>query len=181
MPIRLEPRDVAAELETFKSVLVVSCPICPAVSLAITSKKPLISLFKHGLKTQAFEDYVTSIRRPLEQCGIRTDTFIMRLPHPLMCLWTDGQRRRLLKRAREYEAVLVLGCHSATHTARLALKDAGCQVFQGMRELGLTNATVRVRYPITVELDTHPMPGKFGTPPPREGAVGAKEFDAVAS
>ena len=29
MPIYLEPRDVAADLEGFKSVLIVSCPICP--------------------------------------------------------------------------------------------------------------------------------------------------------
>ena len=161
MPIRLEPRDVTADLENFNSVLIVSCPICPVVSLAIIRKKPLIEFFKNGLKTEAFEDYVKSIRQPLEQRGVQTDVFAMRVPHPLMCLWTDGQRRRLLKRARDFEAVLVLGCHSATHTARLALKDADCQVFQGMQEIGLANATVKFRYPMTVELDTHPLPDKL--------------------
>ena len=122
MPIRLEPRVVTADLVRFKSVLIVSCPICPAVSLALLKKTPLIQFFKHGLKTGAFEDYVKSIREPLEERGIHTDTFIMRVPHPLMCLWTDGQRRRLLKCAKDFDAVLVLGCHSATQTARLALK-----------------------------------------------------------
>lgn len=158
MPIRLEPRVVAADLERFKSVLIVSCPICPAVSLALLKGTPLIEFFKHGLKTGAFEDYVKSIREPLEARGIRTDTFIMRVPHPLMCLWTDRQRGRLLKRARDFEAVLVLGCHSAAHTARVALKDTETQVFQGMREMGLTNATIKLRYPMTVELDVHAMP-----------------------
>lgn len=161
MPIRLEPRDVTADLESFKSVLIVSCPICPVVSLAMINKRPLIEFFKTGFKTAAFEDYVTSIREPLEQRGIRTDTFTMRLPHPLMCLWTDRQRGRLLKRARDFEAVLVLGCHSATHTARVTLEDTDCRVFQGMRELGLANATIKVRYPMTVELDPHPLPDKL--------------------
>jgi len=161
MPIRLEPRDATADLENFKSVLIVSCPICPAVSLAVMEKKPVIEVFKYGLKTGAFEDYVASIRESLEQRGIRTDAFTMRVPHPLMCLWTDGQRGRLLKRARNFEAVLVLGCRSATQTAAVALQDTRCQVFQGMQEIGLTNATVRLRYPMTVELDVHQMPDGF--------------------
>ena len=30
-----------------------------------------------------------------------------------------------------------------------------------MKEVGLANATVRVRYPMTVELDTHDLPERF--------------------
>ena len=66
-----------------------------------------------------------------------------------------------MKRARDFEAVLVLGCHCATHTARVTLEDTDCRVFQGMRELGLANATIKVRYPMTVELDPHPLPDKL--------------------
>lgn len=161
MPIRLKPLDLIAELEHFKSVLIVSCPMCPAASLAIINKKPFIEFFKHGLKTQALEDYISSVQGTLEQRGVETDAFTMRAPHPLMCLWTAGQRRRLFKRAKEFEAVLVLGCYSAAHTARVTLKDTNCQVFQGMKEVGLANATLKVRYPIVVELDPHPPPDEF--------------------
>ena len=161
MPIRLKPLDLTADLEHFKSVLVVSCPMCPAASMAILEKKPFIEFFKHGYKTPALEDRIASIREALEQRGIRTDAFTMRLPHPLMCLWTAGQRRRLLKRARGFEAVLVLGCYSAAHTAKVTLKDTDCRVYQGMKEVGLANATVRVRYPMIVELDTHDLPDRF--------------------
>ena len=160
MPIRLQPRDVTRDLESFNSVLIVSCPVCPAVSLALIEQKPLFQIFKNGLKTQAFEDYVKSKREPLDQRGIRTDSFTMRLPHPLMCLWTDGQRRKLEKRAEGFEAVVVLGCYSAAQTARVALKDTDCHVIHGMDEIGLTNATIRVRYPLTVELEPHPLPSK---------------------
>jgi hypothetical protein len=161
MPIRLEPLDLIADLEPYKSVLIVSCPMCPAASMAILKKQPFIELFKHGFKTQALEDYITSVRETLERRGARTDAFTMRLPHPLMCLWTAGQRRRLLRRARDFEAVLVLGCYSAAHTARATLVDTDCQVIQGMKEVGLANATVRVRFPITLELDTHELPNKL--------------------
>ena len=77
--------------------------------------------------------------------------------------------------------MLVLGCHSATHTARIALKYTDCQVFQGMREIGLANATVKVRFPMTVELDTHPLPNKlFGRR--HEAPIGAaKAIDQEVS
>ncbi len=173
MPIYLEPRDVAADLEGFKSVLIVSCPICPPMCVSMQKKKPFIEPLKHGLKTQAFENYIASIRKPLEKRGVRTGVFTMRLPVPMMCLWTQGQRNRLLRRAKGYDAVVVLGCNSATYTAQDTLKDTKCQVFQGMRVETITNAIVKFRFPMTVQLEWHPMPtrariGSFNDPADRE-------------
>ena len=73
----------------------------------------------------------------------------------MMCLWTDWQRARLLKRARDYEAVVVLGCESATYTVQDVLKNTDCQVLPGMQMIGTTNATLKVRFPLTIELDMH--------------------------
>ena len=50
MAIYLEPRDVIADLEDFSSVLIVSCPMCPQISLAMQKQKPLIEFFKYGFK-----------------------------------------------------------------------------------------------------------------------------------
>lgn len=75
MPIYLEPRDVTSELEKFRSVLIVSCLMCPPISLAKQKKQPLIDVSKHGFKMKAYDDYVTSIREPLEKRGIRTDVY----------------------------------------------------------------------------------------------------------
>ncbi len=152
MPLHLEPLDVSAQLENFSSVLIVSCPVCPAVSLASQKNSPLIEFFKSGLRTGAFEKYIKSIRKPLENRGIRTGVFSTYTPCPTMCLWTQGQRGRLRKRAGDYEAVLVLGCDSATYTAKEALKNTDCQVIQAMRMTGLTNAALKFRFPMTVEL-----------------------------
>ena len=156
MPLYLEPRDVVADLEGFDSVLIVSCPICPPMSLAMREKTPFIEFFKHGLKTAAFEDYISSIREPLEGRGVRTDVLTMLLPCPLMCLWTKGQRERLVQRAKDYEAVLVLGCNSASQTATDALKDSGCHVIQAMRMKSMANATTKFRFPMNVEFEKSP-------------------------
>jgi len=160
MPVYLEPKDVSADLEKFSSVLLVSCPICPPMCLAMQTKSPFIELFKRGIKTGAFEDYINSIREPLEQRGVRTGAYSMYTPIPMACLWTVGQHNRLLKQARDYEAVLILGCDSATYTAKEALKNTDCQVIQVMQMTGIANATVRFRFPMTVDLDMHLVPKK---------------------
>lgn len=181
MPVYLEPRDVTADLEGFSSVLIVSCPVCPPISLALQKKKPFLEVFKHGFNTGAFEDYIKLVREPLEQRGIRTDVYTMRVPSPIMCLWTEGQRRRLLKRAKDYEAVLVLGCDSATYTAKDALKGTDCQVFQAMRMMAIANATMKFRFPMTVELDMHPLPKKRRGRRDEDPVRAAKEIENVSS
>ena len=157
MSIYLEPRNIIADLEDFKSVLIVSCPICPQISLAMQQKTPLFNFFKYGLKVPAFEDYIRSIRGSLEERGIRTGLYTGFMPSPLMCLWTEGQRQDLVKHARGYDAVLVLGCHSATYTVEEALKGTDCKVLQGMRMKGLTNATMKFEFPLQVNLEMHSL------------------------
>jgi hypothetical protein len=155
MPIHLEPRDVSADLESFNSVLIVSCPVCAPMSVAMQQNSPFIEFFKRGLKTKAFEDYIQSIREPLEKRGVRTGTYAIHTPTPMMCIWTKWQRNRLRRRANHYEAVLVLGCDSAAYTAQEVLKNTGCQVIQGMDMIGTTNATLKVGFPLTFTLDMH--------------------------
>ena len=113
-----------------------------------------------------------SIRESLEQRGVRTGVYTTRLPSPLMCLWTEGQRNRLLKCAKDYEAVLVLGCISATNTVKDALKAIDCQVFQGMRMKGISNATMKFELPLTVKLEKHPL-HREGRTRQRDDSVGA--------
>jgi uncharacterized protein YhaN len=70
-----------------------------------------------------------------------------------MCLWTKGQRNRLLKRASNYEAVLVMGCESAKYTVEQTLQSTACKVVLAMRLAGITNATVKFQFPLTVNLE----------------------------
>jgi hypothetical protein len=105
MPLHLEPVDVSVDLENVRSVLIVSCPVCPPVSLAIQKGTPFIDIFKSGIKTPAFEDHIQNIRESLERRGVRTGVFSMYAPVPTMCLWTRGQHKRLRRRAKDFEAV----------------------------------------------------------------------------
>ena len=152
MPINLEPIDVSGDLDNVDSVLLVLCPVCPQFSLEMQKGSPWSELFRYGLKTGALEDDIKEMREPLAKWGVRTSGCTTRLPLPTMCLWTKGQRRRLLKYAKDYEAVVVLGCDSAAFTAEQVLKKTECKVIRGMRTVGITNATVTHRFPLTFEL-----------------------------
>ena len=153
MPLHMEPRDISDRLEGVSSVLIVPCPVCPAISVAMQQNAPFIELFKHGVNTGAFEDYIRPIREPLEQRGVRTGVYRSHLPSPTMCLWTRGQRNRLRRRAQAYDAIVVLGCDTARYTVREALKDIRCRVFQGMRTVGMTNAALKYNFPMTITLE----------------------------
>ena len=49
MPLHLEPLDLYEKLQGYSSVLLVSCPICPPISLATDYGKPFMEFFKHGI------------------------------------------------------------------------------------------------------------------------------------
>jgi hypothetical protein len=154
MPLHMEPTDVSDELAEAESVLIVSCPICPPISLAMQKDSPFLEVFKRGLNTGAFEDYIRSIRQPLENRGVRTGVYRTYTPCPTMCLWTKGQRDRFRKHARNYETVVVLGCNTARYTVESALSDTDCKVVQAMRTIGMTNAAVKFELPLTIRLES---------------------------
>jgi len=153
MPLHLEPLDLYDKLQRYSSVLLVSCPVCPPVSLATDKEKPFIEFFKHGIKTPAYEEFLGEVRERLEQDGVKTGVFTSYLPCPATCLWTAAQRNRLLKRAGEFDAALVMGCESARHTVEKALKDTDCDVYLAMQLVGVTNAILNFGFPSTIRLD----------------------------
>ena len=155
MPLNLAPRDVADELTDASSVLIVYCPVGPPVSLAMLREAPLMDLLTGGFRTGAFEDHIAEIRDDLRQRGVRTGVFFTYAPIPTMCLWSRGQRARLRKRAEGYDAALVLGCDSATHTARQVLAETTCRVIQGMDIVGISNARLEYEFPAKINL-AHP-------------------------
>ena len=155
MPVNLIPKDVSPDLARFNSVLIASCPVCPPMCLAMLKEEPFIEFFKHGIKTAAFEEHIQSIRDSLAQRGVRTDVFSIHTPTPMVCLWTERQRKRLEKRAQDHEAVLILACDSGTESARDALKDTDCAVIQALDMDGVINATTSIHFPLTVVMERH--------------------------
>ncbi len=160
MPLHLEPIDVVDELEHSRSVLIVSCPVCPPVSLAMQRASPWIEFFKHGVKTEAFEDHLAELRERLQERGIRTGVMAMYVPSPMMCVWTRGQRRRLRRRAEGYDAVVVMGCDSAKVSVERALAGTGCRVVLAMELTGLTNALAAFELPLTINLEENALVGE---------------------
>ena len=62
-------------------------------------------------------------------------------------MWTSGRRKTLGRYARQHEAVIVLGCDSATETVRGSVESENCKVIEGMEVAGIMNAKLKFRFP----------------------------------
>ena len=153
MPFYLKETEFLPELAGLRSVLIVPCRFCPAVSLAIKENKPYIELFRRFLRTEAYESFIRTLQQRIEKIGIKTAVFDSKLPHQFVaCMWTSGRRRELAKRAAEFDGVLVLGCDATTETVRNAIGSINCRVIQGMEIEGIVNLLPTVKLPLNVSL-----------------------------
>ena len=71
----------------------------------------------------------------------------------VVCMWTSRRRKKLLKRARKYEALVVLGCEAAADTIHDAVKSTSCKVFQGMRTEGIMSIKPLFQMPCHMPLE----------------------------
>ena len=111
-------------------------------------------LFSNFLKSAPFENYMRKLQSRLKEKGVDTKVFNNYLPHQwFMCMWTTARRKKLQKYAQQYEAVIILGCESATETAREALKSNDCKVIEAMEVTGIMNADLQVRFPGNVTFE----------------------------
>jgi|GEM_PF-255826 len=175
MPFYLEEVDLATEVENLNSVLIVPCRFCPAASLAVKSEEPYLEPLRRGLKTSSYERFVEQVKEGLERKRIRADVFRSRLPHQfVLCMWSANRRNQLAERAKDYDAVLVLGCEGAVQTVRSALGPVDRRVIQGMECQGLMSVKPRLSFPgrLSLGLDSvnprlrleAPSPLSMGSP-----------------
>ena len=154
MPFILETRDVLTEVTEFRSVLIVPCRFCPAASMAVKSDEAYIEFPRRGLKTASYERQIAELQEAFTQRGIAAEVFESRLLHHfVLCTWTARRRQALLERARDYDAVVVMGCEAAVATVRSALESAGCHVISGLRSEGIMSVQPKFSLPGTVRLE----------------------------
>lgn len=153
MPFYLKEVDVVRELAAFQSVLIVPCRFCPAASLAVRNDEPFLK-FSHGhLKTECYEDLIRKMQSRLKEEGVRTGVFRSSILSYAHCMWTSGKRNKLLKRASEYDAVVVLGCEGAYDSVCDIVESTDCQVFHGMESEGVLSLTTKLAWPLTLSLE----------------------------
>ena len=94
------------------------------------------------------------IKSNLEKKGVKTDVFKSKLLHQfVVCMWTSRRRKKLLKRASKYEAVVVLGCEAAVQTICDFLETTSCKVYQGMRSEGIMTIKPSFNMPFNISLE----------------------------
>ncbi|WP_136796004.1 hypothetical protein [Desulfosediminicola ganghwensis] len=151
MPIHFEDTDFISEVKGLRSALIVPCRMCPAATIAVREKKPFMELFKSLFKSQPFEQYLNTIQALLTENGVKSKVFGCTFYHQwFMCMWSLGTRKKLLKEAKQYDAVLVLGCSSATVTVRDTVKSIDCKVIEGMEAKSIMNAKLSFQLPCNV-------------------------------
>ena len=157
MPVYLKDIHDFQQLEQFKSVLIVPCRFCPAASLAVRNNEPYFEFLRHLLKTAAYERYIEKMQSELEKRGVTTDVFRSRILHQfVVCMWTRRRRKQLMKCAKKYDALVVLGCEAAVQTILDSVDTASFKVVQGMRTEGIMSILPRFKWPggITLQLNS---------------------------
>ena len=154
MPFCFEAKDVLPEVESYKSVLIVPCRFCPAASMAVKNNEPYIEFPRRFLKTAAYERELAGMKNSFEERGIKTSVFKSRFLHQfVLCMWTARRRNALLERAREFEAVVVIGCEAAVATVRSTLESTACHVIPGLRSEGIMSIQPKFSLPCNLSLD----------------------------
>ena len=154
MPIHLNDLDVVSEVAGLSSALIVPCNMCPAVTVAVREKKPFMQFFRSFLKSAPFEQHIGELQSRLKETGVNTKVFKSNLYHQwFLCMWTSGRREKLQKYAKQHEAVIVLGCDTATETVRDSVKSTNCKVIEGMEVDGFMNAKLRFHLPCNVSFE----------------------------
>jgi hypothetical protein len=155
MPIHFEDLDVVSEVSGLKSALIVPCNMCPGVTVAVREGKPFLQLFKNFLKCAPFEQYILDMQSRLKEKGLNTKVFTSNIPHQwFMCMWTSGQRNKLQEYAKQFEALIVIGCDSATETVRDTVKTINCKIIEGMRVAGIMNAQLKFHFPCDISFES---------------------------
>lgn len=154
MPFYLDETGLDLEVAGLESVLIVPCRFCPAASMAVRNGEPYIDFPRRGLETASYERLINRTRRSLEDRGVKVSVFKSKLLHQfVLCMWTSRRRKKLRELAKEYDALVVMGCEAAVQTVREAVKSTACQVIPGMRNEGLMSIRPSMSLPCTISLE----------------------------
>ncbi len=124
------------------------------MTVAVREEKPFIQLFRSFLKSAPFERHIRALQSRLGEQGVETSVFKSYLPHQwFLCMWTARRGKKLEKCAKQYEAVIVLGCDSATETVRDSVTLTGCKVIEAMQLSGIMNAKLKFDFPCNISFE----------------------------
>lgn len=162
MPFYLDTQNSYSDFAQFNSVLIVPCRFCPAASFSVTNNEPYIELFRKCLTTDSYERHIKNLKSRFEEEGIKTDVFESKIIHQfVLCMWTSNRRKKLMERAKNYEAIIVLGCEAAVNTIRDSVKSTTCKVFQGLETKGLMSIQPKFSFTGKISLNMESLTPLF--------------------
>ena len=98
MPIHFEDLDIMPEVSGLKSALIVPCIMCPATTLAIRDKKPVMQIFRSLVTSAPLEQYIKDLQSRLIEKGLKTKVFKSYLYQQwFLCMRSAGLTNAKLK------------------------------------------------------------------------------------
>ena len=100
-------------------------------------------------------DRVRRLESQLSEKGVKAKKFKGGVIQQFfLCLWTSRQRNKLQNCAKEYHAVIVLGCDSAIKTVSDSVKGTDCNVIKGMEVAGIMNTKPKFHMPCNISFES---------------------------
>lgn len=149
MPLALSLIPLDGQFDGNRSVMFVACNVCPRMHFAWELNEPVFSLAMLLGKKSSFVRYLTKLQQRASERGQRSAVF----PAPstsAACLWSHDLVERFRRAGADYEAFGVIGCESAVRTVTQVFSNR--PVVQLARVKGIANFTLRMRWPLTVEI-----------------------------
>ncbi|MEJ2696656.1 MAG: hypothetical protein P8013_08400 [Candidatus Sulfobium sp.] len=154
MPIHLDDTDIVSEVDGLSSALIVACNMCAGASFAMKENKPFLQPFGSLLKSPPLKRHIKRLQSQLGEKGLKTRWFRAGIIQQFfLCLWTSRQRGKFQESARQYEAVIVLGCDSAFKTIRDSLQGVDCTMIEGTKVAGIMNTKPKLHFPFNISFE----------------------------
>ena len=154
MPIHLNDLEVISKVKGLNTALIVACNMCAGASISMRENKPFIQFFKSFLKSPPLERYLERLQSQFAEKGVKTKNFKSGIIQQFfLCLWTSRQRKKLHEFAKQYDAVIVLGCDSALKTVLDSVKGSDCIVIKGMEVAGVMNTKTKFHFPCDISFE----------------------------
>ena len=142
--------DAVSEVVSKRQQLTLD-PVASILSVLIILVYALLRLTGHR---KSRRQQIAEMEESFTRSGIKTEVFRSHLLHQfVLCMWTARRRQALLEHARDFDAVVVMGCEAAVATVRSTLESTSCRVISGMRSEGIMSIQPKFSLPCTVRLE----------------------------
>ena len=143
-------KEIVNELEGETRVFLLGCPVCANMSLNIQKapdRSPVLTLTPTGFKAVSMREEVGRLTHLLNRKGLDVDSWVGKYPIVALCIPDDRNRRKILRKCRDFATVITLCCNAGKKSVEGMLP--GRRVIAGMNARGIVNGLLKSKMAYT--------------------------------